>query len=99
MKDNKIIDKLINLIIQYHDIDLKDIRDHHYFEDRRVPGQYAIRLFIGNDYLDFACRHAIPNKPFKVTKDITETNFISWPPASIEFNEIFAYSDEKKKVK
>lgn len=99
MSDNKVVDKLINLICQIHDISFEEIRDHKHFEDKRVPGQYAIRLFIGKDYLEYACRHAVLGKPFKPKLDIVETNFTMWPPPSIEFNEIFYYSDDKNKNK
>ena len=95
MKDNKVVDKLIKLICQYHDLNFEDIHNFKYFEDHRVPGQYAIKAFIRSDYLEFACRHAVPGKKFNADKDIVETNFSAWPPASIEFNEIFTYSDEK----
>jgi hypothetical protein len=96
-KDNKVVEKLIDIIVENHDINFEDIDQHDYFEDKRVPGQYAIRLFIAKDSIDFAVRHAQIGKPFNIKKDVVEANFISWPPQSIEFNEIFEFCDHKNK--
>ena len=96
-KDNSIVDKLVDMISKQFDVSFEDIRKINHFEDKRVPGQYAIRLFIRSDYLDYAVRHAVVGQPFKASKDIIETSFLNWPPPSMEFNEMFRYADEKGK--
>ena len=97
MKDNKVVDKLVSIITKQFDIDFDEVRSHSYFEDGRVPGQYGIRIYIGEGYLEYACRHAVPGRKFKAVDDIIEINFSMWPPESMEFNELFSYFDEDKK--
>lgn len=85
---SKIKDRLVEVICDSFEVNFEDIKRNNIKEDK-VPGRYAIRLFIGRDWLDFAVRNAIVGKPFNVKKDVIETNFDIWPPSIMELNDIF----------